>query len=261
MPAKEKAEAAGAVSFSVERLQRLAAMEEDHFWFRGRWRWVQRFLQMVRGASSGPVVDIGCGTGFSAALLASQGFSVVALDAMLEGLQLAAHRKPRLHLVQGSALSLPFRPGSLQGALLMDVLEHVPAEQALGEVWRVLTPGGFLIFSVPSLPWLWSRRDEGAGHFCRYTRKQMRRLLVQGGFIPQELRYYLFLLLPVVLVSRLLARFWPAFEQLEERPGKLANALGYVLVRGEVGVGRWISWPMGSSLVGLAFKPREGFRG
>lgn len=258
---RETSKAVGVVSFSAQRLQRLAAMEEHHFWFRGRWLLVQRFLHLVRGASSGPVVDVGCGTEFSAALVASQGFSAVALDPMLEGLQLAAHRQPKLRLVQGSALSLPLRPRSLQGLLLLDVLEHVPAEHVLGEAWRVLKPGGFLIFSVPALPWLWSNRDEGAGHRCRYTRREVKRLLWQTGFVVKQMRYYLFLLLPVLLASRLLARRWPAWEELEERPGYLANALGSLVVRLEVGLGRWLPWPLGSSLVGLALKPGEGCRG
>lgn len=242
--------------FSPQRLQRVAAMEAQHFWFRGRWFLVQQLLQKVRRAAPGPVADIGCGTGFTAALLASLGLPVVALDPLLEGL-LTARRYPTLRLLQGSGQRLPFRPGSLNGALLLDVLEHSPAERLLNEVWQALQPGGFLIFSVPALPWLWSKRDEGAGHRCRYTRREVRRLLSQTGFVVDRLYYYLFLLFPVLLLSRLLARCWPRWEQREERPGRLGNALGTLVVRLEVGLGRWLSWPLGSSLVGLAFKPHE----
>ncbi len=254
---KEPANGVANVAFSPQRLQRLQAMEEHHFWFRGRWLVVQRLLHKTRAVAAGPVADIGCGTGFTAALVRSLGFRVVALDPLWEGL-LAARRRSNLPLVQADGEQLPFRPRSLTGALLLDVLEHVSAEQVLKQVWQALRPGGFLIFSVPAMPWLWSSRDEGAGHRCRYTRSKMKHLLSQTGFAVHEIRSYLSLLLPLVLVSRLLARIWPTWERLEERPWPLANALGNLVTRLEVELGRWVSWPVGSSLVGLACKPRQG---
>lgn len=259
VPTGKAAKAVVVGSFSPQRLQRVAAMEEHHFWFRGRWLLVQRLLEKTRGLAPGPVADVGCGTGLSAALVASLGFSVVAVEPLWEGL-VAARQRSNLRLLQGSGERLPFRPGSLHGALLLDVLEHVPAEQVIAQVWRALKPGGFLIFSVRALPWLWSTRDEGAGHRCRYTRREVRRLLTQAGFVVEQVRYYLFFLLPVVLASRLLARFWPTWERLEERPGRFANAMGSLVVRLEVTLGRWLSWPLGSSLLGLAFKSGEGCR-
>jgi len=60
----------------------------------------------------------------------------------------------------GLLTALPFDNGSFDRGLCLDVLEHLPfVEQplALAELFRVLTPGGELLVSVPNLAHLQSR--------------------------------------------------------------------------------------------------------
>ncbi len=60
----------------------------------------------------------------------------------------------------GSVLALPFDTGTFDRALCLDVLEHLPYDEqpkALGELFRVLRPGGELLVSVPNLAHLQSR--------------------------------------------------------------------------------------------------------
>jgi SAM-dependent methyltransferase len=60
----------------------------------------------------------------------------------------------------GSVLALPYPEASFDRALCLDVLEHLSYEQqpvALGELFRVLRPGGELLVSVPNLAHLQSR--------------------------------------------------------------------------------------------------------
>jgi SAM-dependent methyltransferase len=78
----------------------------------------------------------------------------------------------------GDALGLPFRDGSFDRVVAAEVLEHVEAdERAVGELARVLRPGGILAVSVPRwLPevvnWALSRRyhDRPGGHVRIYRR-------------------------------------------------------------------------------------------
>lgn len=74
---------------------------------------------------------------------------------------------------------LPFADGSYNGALLINILEHVyGAERLLGECARVLVPGGQLVLSVPFLfPVHPSPRD-----FWRFTPEALERMLVAAGF-------------------------------------------------------------------------------
>ena len=60
----------------------------------------------------------------------------------------------------GSLLSLPYEDGTFDRGLCLDVLEHLAYEEqprALGELFRVLRPGGQLLVSVPNLAHLQSR--------------------------------------------------------------------------------------------------------
>jgi 2-polyprenyl-3-methyl-5-hydroxy-6-metoxy-1,4-benzoquinol methylase len=59
-----------------------------------------------------------------------------------------------------SVLALPFAAGSFHHALCLDVLEHLTFEEqprALGELARVVAPGGEVLVSVPNLAHLQSR--------------------------------------------------------------------------------------------------------
>jgi SAM-dependent methyltransferase len=60
----------------------------------------------------------------------------------------------------GSLTELPYEDGVFERALCLDVLEHLPFDEqprALGELRRVLRPGGELLVSVPNLAHLQSR--------------------------------------------------------------------------------------------------------
>ena len=70
----------------------------------------------------------------------------------------AAYESP--HVQQASLTALPFADGHFARALCLDVLEHLSFEdqaRALGELSRVLAPGGELLVSVPNLAHLQSR--------------------------------------------------------------------------------------------------------
>ena len=99
------------------------------------------------GAAAPPlarVLDLGCGTGRNLPLFDAQ-VRAVGLDPCLETLRAARRRSPATPLVLAVAERLPFRAGSfdtvVSGLVFCSVAEPV---RALGEVRRVLAPGGTL---------------------------------------------------------------------------------------------------------------------
>jgi SAM-dependent methyltransferase len=79
---------------------------------------------------------------------------------------------------------------SYDGAVLVNVLEHIADDaQALRELFRVLKPGGALLLFVPALPFLFSRLDSFLGHFRRYRRDGLARLVADAGFEIISARY------------------------------------------------------------------------
>ncbi|MBI4260810.1 MAG: ubiquinone/menaquinone biosynthesis methyltransferase [Actinobacteria bacterium] len=94
-----------------------------------------------------PVLDLGCGTGRLAGLLAGE-HPVVGVDLSREMLAAARVRlapRGRVDLVRGSAFRLPFADASFAGAasaFVMRNLDDLPA--AFAELARVVEPGGRL---------------------------------------------------------------------------------------------------------------------
>jgi SAM-dependent methyltransferase len=93
-------------------------------------------------------------------------------------------------VTQASVYELPFADGAFDCVIISEVLEHLHREHdALGELSRVLKPGGVLAVSVPrTLPeavcWALSPqyRNSPGGHLRIYLRSQLLRLIEGHGY-------------------------------------------------------------------------------
>jgi SAM-dependent methyltransferase len=94
-------------------------------------------------------LDLGCGVGRHALLLADAGFQVEAFDGSETGLavlrETAASRGLTLGLKHGNADALPYPDTSFDFVLSWNVIYHGTLGDAgarIAEIWRVLKPGG-----------------------------------------------------------------------------------------------------------------------
>jgi ubiquinone/menaquinone biosynthesis C-methylase UbiE len=95
------------------------------------------------------VLDIGTGTGASAAEARSVGARVVGIDRSLAMLATGARARPGLALVAAEAIDLPFRDRSFDVVTGNFVLAHfAKVETALFDIVRVLKPGGRVGFTA-----------------------------------------------------------------------------------------------------------------
>lgn len=96
-------------------------------------------------------LDLGAGDGNVVPCLAEQGASqVVAIDYQFE---LIRHASPSADRIAGSADRLPLQPESMDGVIVMDVFHHLQPSSlvpAIGEIHRVLRPGGALFVFEPA---------------------------------------------------------------------------------------------------------------
>ena len=110
---------------------------------------------LARGTRT--ALDLGCGVGRHALLLAEHGLVVEAIDGSATGLAVAREtaqaRGIALGLRQGNADALPFDNGSFDFVLSWNVIHHGTlgdVGRRLAEIWRVMKPGA--LYQVTMLP-------------------------------------------------------------------------------------------------------------
>jgi len=178
------------------------------------YRWVLTSALWPANGAAPRTLDVGCHSGFWLHQQAPGCGVRVGCDLAPVALY------PDVHYVKGDAQSLPFASGTFELCTAWDVLEHVSDDRALlGELSRVLQPGGRVRLSVPhkhiavfprlAMPWLHRRWQ----HSLRtgYTPSEIRSLAEASGFgqctvIPLEAPWFRSL----YFVASLVWSLWPA---------------------------------------------------
>ena len=115
--------------------------------------WVRPAFAKLGDVRGLDVLDLGCGHGMAAVVLARHGARVVATDLSAGYLAEAARRALAngidLALVQADAERLPFADGSFDRVWGNAVLHHLDVGRAAREVRRILRPGGLAVFCEP----------------------------------------------------------------------------------------------------------------
>lgn len=126
------------------------------------------------------VLDIGCGEGYGADLLARRSRLCVALDRDPAVVAAAARKyaRPGLAFAVADAGQLPFRPASFDAVWSVEVIEHLrdPAPY-LDEVQRVLRSGGLYFLSTPNRPVYSPTGVMNPFHFREYDADELGALL------------------------------------------------------------------------------------
>ena len=114
---------------------------------------LHRYFFALRWVGNGEVLDLACGDGYGAALLARRARHVWALD--IDGDTIASAsknwRSHNLSFMQGDATRLPFRNGSIDLVVAMETPEHIKDQtRLLQEMARVCSVNGMVLISTPN---------------------------------------------------------------------------------------------------------------
>lgn len=102
------------------------------------------------GASGPATLDLGCGDGFFASLIADTPFTI-GFDPDEASVRKAARTGAYQLALAGDATRMPFADASFDSVMSNSVLEHIPdVDAVLAELKRVVRPGGRLLLSTPS---------------------------------------------------------------------------------------------------------------
>jgi SAM-dependent methyltransferase len=249
-------------NFSPETFERLFNAEDRNFWFRSRNRIVRHFMKKIIAEKKFVTfLEVGCGTGY--VLKGLKGLDNILLNGSelyLEGLKFAKKRLPEIELIQLNALNMPF-VNSFDAIGAFDVLEHIDDDvSVMKQANAALKQGGYFLISVPQHPFIWSYLDDMAFHRRRYTRKELKEKLKVSGFEVKYITSFVFVLFPMMLISRWLKRKktkqYVVNEQMKEL--ELPRVLNFIfesLLRiDEFFIKLGISLPFGGSLIAIVKK-------
>lgn len=151
----------------------------------GGWQITQRMLALAPLSPGASLLDLGCGTGKTVALLRQLGYNMTGLDLSANLIAKGLAEDATLPLYQGDAAQLPFADNAFHGVLCECTFSlFLDKSAALQEIRRVLTPSGFFFLSD------FYRRGQMAANLPIHTclnsaasQEDWQQLLQQCGFI------------------------------------------------------------------------------
>jgi ubiquinone/menaquinone biosynthesis C-methylase UbiE len=237
----------------VEEYARIAAVEDDHWWYRNT-RALAADLLAPWLHRTERLLDAGCGPGGNGAWLAEHG-SVVGVDLSPDALAFVRARRPDTTPVRASVDALPFDDRSYDAVVGLTVLYTVPDDgAALRELARVTRPGGALLLVEPAFEALGRAHDATVHGRRRYRRHGLAELATGAGLTVERCTYaYSFLAPPAATLGTLdrlrRRRNEPAGSDVDKR------ALDRVFAPLAERERRWLAHhdvPVGTSVVLLA---------
>lgn len=229
---------------------------EEHYWWHVSRRRIAMALLKSGGLPANPrLLDLGCGTGGFLEQLSIQmkASRALGLDASPVALHSASAKKIDVRQMD---LTQPVRleEEPFDGVTIMDVLEHLPDEGPTLQTARLnLKNGGLLVVSVPAYQFLFSTWDKNLGHYRRYTKSRLVRVLAEkGGFEVLRASYAFSYALPAAIFRRLLGAEYSEDTSVFPPVSATLNGILQTLGKCEAAVLPHMPLPFGLSVCALA---------
>ena len=231
-------------------------LEDSYWWFVARNYIIKELTKKFSNLKEGDtVLDIGCGTGGFAVGI-SDLYKPVCMDMSPIALEYCKKRG-LTDLHQGVLADFPADSYNVQGAFMLDVIEHIEDDmQVINEVYDLLPEGGSFIATVPAYMWLWSRHDSMHMHYRRYTKSNFNQLLKEAGFNINFSSYFNTFLFPPAVMKRIFDKI--AGEKGEYKPvddvSPALNKIFTKIFKSEASLLKSVRFPFGVSIITIAVK-------
>ena len=144
------------------------------------------------------LLDLGCGSGVKLFEFSERGYEVWGVDVGEVTIRLCKELLPEGHVIQGELQETDLPDGHFDYIRIDNALEHVPnPKEVIRECCRLLCGGGQLMVYVPHGRSLSMRLMKGNSisawipfHLQLFTRKSLKRLLDEAGFVDVRIYEY-----------------------------------------------------------------------
>jgi SAM-dependent methyltransferase len=189
-------------------------------WRRSNWRFLNDEVKTL--APEALILDVGAGHGDFADIFEEKNYYSLDIVPYAE-----------VDLVCDLGQTIPFKTGTFDAVVLMNVLEHVYENRGLVQnIGKILKPGGKLIITVPFL----LKVHQAPFDFSRYTPYYLSQLAQEAGFNVEKLNGYYDTL---YLLNESLGNLW--LYSIGSRPAVqrfLAKGLVFIIQRLINGLGK-----------------------
>ena len=177
-------------------------LEDKSYWFHHRNNCLVSVVK--RYSPSSLFFDVGGGNGIVTKAFENAYIPCVLIEPGKQGV-LNAKKRNLKNIFCGSLSDLKGLTGQINSIGAFDVIEHIKDDNKfIEEINGMLKSGGALFVTVPAFQFLWSHEDTDAGHFRRYNKKKIIKLLENNGFdIVYSSYFFCALLLPLYLIRTL----------------------------------------------------------
>jgi 2-polyprenyl-3-methyl-5-hydroxy-6-metoxy-1,4-benzoquinol methylase len=216
-----------------EDVAALEELEDGHWWGEERKYRLIRLVERYIPRNS-KVLEVGCGNGKILSRLTELDFDCFGVEPSKTGFLNANKLLPGriFHGTLDDYTNSKTEKEFFDCILLFDVLEHLlNDEEQLISIAKMLKKNGFVIFSVPADPKLWSNLDEEVYHFRRYTKKSLLTLMSSVELQIHQLDYWCSILKVPIKVYRKVLN--PSFISNIKKPVPIVNWFLCALIRVE----------------------------
>lgn len=204
-------------AYTDERQDKYFKLEEHSWWFVHRARLfkllMNRYFEKKR-----MVFDIGGSNGFYSRAMQKAGYEITLVEPTASACQNARRRGVK-NIVNSTFQDLD---DDIPQFLLLDVLEHISDDTSfLRCLFEKMPQGGTGIIAVPAFMELWSSEDDVDGHYRRYYRESLLKLITMVGFKPLYYTYiFSFLWIPIFVVRHLGEKLGVSKNAAERTPSE-----------------------------------------
>ena len=156
------------------------------------------------------ILDAGCGTGGLLQSLQDVGYNdLYGFDFSEHAVKVCLERSLNVKEMNILDISSYATDGPFDVIICNDVLYFLSAEEqnkVMGDVSRLLKPGGIFISNVPALEAFKGTHDISVGIGKRFDRKMLKEMIKGTSLISQQMMFWPFFLSPLIFLVRFIQR-------------------------------------------------------